>query len=505
VLLLKLGLELEEPIDDDGAVDGGWTADLWTDRKGNADDSVNNFQSCDETWLRVSSYGSAIFHQTRNMMVYRRRLWFLVTAALPWLVIPASSTAAEGNEFLPAVLEVEKALLKHPVDEDLAAWESELDASIESAQAKIRQAVAATIKDRESIALHNREVIDATIAELELTLAAVSRKRQLEKTSLDNEALLTEQVQQMERQEQDTIYHAISKTIRTVVNATDFSTPCLTASMAATAVHQGLRSYVGAPDLLQIPGTKIIQQLTAATYDPPIAERAPLFRLGDWSRYMPDDIEAILTLSQPYSGRWQNWTIPNIIPTHVWHSLGMSSGGGTSGSRSSLTSAPPQAILQPLVHPGHCWPSVKPKVVIQLAAPAVLSTITIDHVSAALVSKNERTSAPKHIQVYSYSPIATTGGSGSNTNNGLSFDRSSRKLLLEGNFDASSGVSSVQSFPVNGVEDAVNHGDGSCATVVPSCESGITVSAAIEVVVLSNWGNPDYTCIYRVRAHGNVV
>jgi hypothetical protein len=305
-----------------------------------------------------------------TMIFYRRCLWLLAVLS-PWLAIRASSSSnavADGStDILPTILEVEKALLKHPIDEDLAALERELDASIESAIAEMRQAVAATIQDRESIAMHNRQVIEGTIGELEKVMEAVGRKRQMEKTSLDNETLLKEQVVQMEREEQEIIVQTITKTIHTVVNATDFSTPCfLTASVAAAAVHQGLQSYAGGggaggqPDLLQAPGTQIIHQLTAATYDPPVAQRAPLFRLGDWTRYLPVDVEAILSSQPDWRDRWPDWTIPNLIPAHVWHTIGAGNRdivGQASGQKwSSNSPLPPSCPLLPLImYPPPPW------------------------------------------------------------------------------------------------------------------------------------------------------
>lgn len=48
----------------------------------------------------------------------------------------------------------------------------------------------------------------------------------------------------------------------------------------------------------------------------------------------------------------------------------------------------------------------------------------------------------------------------------------------------------------------IESGSGSCS-MQTSCSMPPRVGiAAIEVKVLENWGNPDFTCLYRVRVHG---
>jgi Sad1 / UNC-like C-terminal len=39
----------------------------------------------------------------------------------------------------------------------------------------------------------------------------------------------------------------------------------------------------------------------------------------------------------------------------------------------------------------------------------------------------------------------------------------------------------------------------------PPDHSITNTTAAIQLEILNNWGNPDYTCLYRIRVHGILV
>lgn len=369
-----------------------------------------------------------------------------------------------GADIKIAIEEAERALSQHDVD--LVSLEEELTSALDNAESTHQEYIQTMLKERERTALANKETINAMIHDLESILEAVSQRRTLETTLLNDEELLLEQVQQIETEHDKTAYDSILNQIYEEVNATDFSAPCLTATKAANTVHQALLEYTGKTDVLQLPGTKIIYQMTSPTYESP----SNGIRLGDYIHVIPSDWEAFVP-------GWKEWRMP--LPGYLTRS-----------------GAPPQAILQGSTQARNCWASVTPtRVVIQLAAPTIISSISIDHVSQSIV--DDRSSAPKHFKVYSYSQGDESAG--------LSFDRDSRTLILDSTYDTSNGASSVQTFAVIDVVPESHGDDASCSTVAPSCESGVTISAAIEVEVLSNWGHQDYTCLYRVRAHGAVV
>lgn len=48
-------------------------------------------------------------------------------------------------------------------------------------------------------------------------------------------------------------------------------------------------------------------------------------------------------------------------------------------------------------------------------------------------------------------------------------------------------------------------GDGNTESTPPSVESSRQTVAAVSFIIEENWGNDDYTCLYRVRVHGDAV
>lgn len=385
---------------------------------------------------------------------------------LPLPLLLLVPVLVQGLDINVAIQEAEAALSQHDID--LEALEQELQSALDLSLSQHQTSLQKVLSDRENSALTNRKKIQNMIEDLESVLEAVSQRRTLETTLLNDEELLLEKVQEMETQQDQAAYDDVLNKIYEAVNATDFSAPCLTASKAANTVHEALLAYTGEEDVLQIPGTRIIHQLTSSTYEAPSSNT---IRLGDYIHVLPTDWEAFMP-------NWRDFRVP--FPSFLLQS----------------TVAPPPAILQESTQARNCWASVTPtRVVIQLASPTILSSISIDHVSKSILE--DRSSAPKHFKVYSYSP--------GDASDGLLFDKDSRKLVLDATFDTSNGAPSVQKFSVEDVVPDVHGDDALCSTVAPSCESSVTVSAAIEVEVLSNWGHQDFTCLYRIRAHGAVV
>jgi len=120
----------------------------------------------------------------------------------------------------------------------------------------------------------------------------------------------------------------------------------------------------------------------------------------------------------------------------------------------------PNQILQPVSKPGQCWAFVgqKGSAVIQLAKKVKMASFAIEHIRPS----PDLSSAPQNVEV---------------------FDHVLGKSLLNATYSISDTSSSLQIYSMtNGV---------------------LPVVSKLRLEIHSNWGHPDYTCIYRVRIHGD--
>ncbi|XP_072506754.1 SUN domain-containing protein 2-like [Notamacropus eugenii] len=126
----------------------------------------------------------------------------------------------------------------------------------------------------------------------------------------------------------------------------------------------------------------------------------------------------------------------------------------------------PRAILQPDVYPGNCWAFRCPQgfAVVRLSARIHLSAVTLEHVPKALSPISNIPSAPKDFVIL-----------------GLNEDSQSEGVAL-GHFTYDNAGESIQTFHFQGNDTAPYQ--------------------VVELRILSNWGHPEYTCIYRFRVHG---
>ncbi|KAM6247166.1 sperm-associated antigen 4 protein-like [Porphyrio hochstetteri] len=132
-------------------------------------------------------------------------------------------------------------------------------------------------------------------------------------------------------------------------------------------------------------------------------------------------------------------------------------------------SKPPDTILQPDVSPGNCWPfqGHQGQVVIRLPARVHLTGITMQHIYEDVSPSGTVISAPRDIAVF-----------------GVDADGEEETLL--GMFTYNVEKEAIQTFLL---KDAP----------FPRAFS------YIKLLVKSNWGNPAYTCIYRVQVHGKMA
>ncbi|XP_048869193.1 SUN domain-containing protein 1 isoform X2 [Brienomyrus brachyistius] len=126
----------------------------------------------------------------------------------------------------------------------------------------------------------------------------------------------------------------------------------------------------------------------------------------------------------------------------------------------------PRVVIQPDVHPGNCWPFKGSKgfLLIRLSRKIIPTAVSLEHLAKALSPIGNISSAPRHFEVY-----------------GLENELQDEGILL-GKFTYEEDGESLQTFPTS-----------------EQIEQAFQI---IELQVLSNWGHPDYTCLYRFRVHG---
>uniref|UniRef100_A0A4W2CVV2 Sperm associated antigen 4 n=1 Tax=Bos indicus x Bos taurus TaxID=30522 RepID=A0A4W2CVV2_BOBOX len=126
---------------------------------------------------------------------------------------------------------------------------------------------------------------------------------------------------------------------------------------------------------------------------------------------------------------------------------------------------PPTVILEPDVFPGNCWAfeGDQGQVVIRLPGRVQLSDITLQHPPPTVAHTRGANSAPRDFAVY-----------------GLQVDGETEVFLGKFTFDVEK--SEIQTF----------HLQNDPPAAFPK----------VKIQILSNWGHPRFTCLYRVRAHG---
>ncbi|XP_058262003.1 SUN domain-containing protein 1 isoform X6 [Hemibagrus wyckioides] len=129
----------------------------------------------------------------------------------------------------------------------------------------------------------------------------------------------------------------------------------------------------------------------------------------------------------------------------------------------------PRAVIQPDVHPGNCWAfkGSTGYLVIRLCVKIVPTAFSLEHIPKALSPTGNISSAPRNFTVY-----------------GLEDEQQEEGQLLG---------------------EYVYQEDGEALQTYPVTETNTEAFQIIELRVLSNWGHPEYTCLYRFRVHGEPV
>lgn len=153
---------------------------------------------------------------------------------------------------------------------------------------------------------------------------------------------------------------------------------------------------------------------------------------------------------------------------------------------------PPSAALKRDIQPGSCWPMSGPAgyIGIRLSDPVYITNVTVDHMSSALA--REVRSAPRSIRVWglvetSVIPASIleaheTGGDNPLPSSVYSYVPAGFTLIPLGQFRYDVRLPQhIQTFPVN--------------KPTPKTDQVI-------FQVLDNWGSTEFTCLYRLRVHG---
>jgi len=124
----------------------------------------------------------------------------------------------------------------------------------------------------------------------------------------------------------------------------------------------------------------------------------------------------------------------------------------------------PRLAIQPNVHPGNCFAFVGKtgQLALRLARPIHVQNLTVEHIPKAIAFGDNLDSAPREMVVEGMADDGTFHTLGS-----IEYDVDWRP---------------VQTFRLSA--------------------SSRQLFKSVRLRVLSNWGNPNYTCIYRIRVHG---
>ncbi|XP_028331258.1 SUN domain-containing protein 1-like isoform X2 [Gouania willdenowi] len=126
----------------------------------------------------------------------------------------------------------------------------------------------------------------------------------------------------------------------------------------------------------------------------------------------------------------------------------------------------PRVVIQPNIHLGNCWPfrGSSGFLVIRLSMEILPLSFSLEHIPKALTADGKLLSAPRDFEVYGLHGEAEEDGT------------------LLGTFTYEQDGDALQTFSVMEENHQTFH--------------------IIELKVLSNWGHPVYTCLYRFRVHG---
>ncbi|GLV36636.1 klaroid [Carabus blaptoides fortunei] len=128
----------------------------------------------------------------------------------------------------------------------------------------------------------------------------------------------------------------------------------------------------------------------------------------------------------------------------------------------------PNALIQPGVMPGECWAfkGQAGTAVIRLITKIHVTGVSVEHISRSISPNGETNTAPKDFSIWGLQSADDTEG------------------FFFGQYTYDMKGTAVQHFPV--------------------LHKSLRMFDIIEFKVHSNHGHPEYTCIYRLRVHGDL-
>ncbi|XP_039216449.1 SUN domain-containing protein 1 isoform X6 [Crotalus tigris] len=129
----------------------------------------------------------------------------------------------------------------------------------------------------------------------------------------------------------------------------------------------------------------------------------------------------------------------------------------------------PRVVIQPDMYPGNCWAfkGSQGYLVIRLSMMIYPTSFCLEHIPKSLSPTGNITSAPKDFLVY-----------------GLENEYQEEGILL-GQYTYDQDGEPLQMFPVTKISEKAFQ--------------------IVELRIFSNWGNAEYTCLYRFRVHGQTA
>ncbi|KAG0339887.1 hypothetical protein BG000_001161 [Podila horticola] len=194
---------------------------------------------------------------------------------------------------------------------------------------------------------------------------------------------------------------------------------------------------------------------------------------------------------------------------------------------------PAEKAIEPNVHAGECWAmnGQEGQLAIRLARKIVVTEVTIEHADASVVL--DMGSAPKEIEIWSLkgsedaAPVSTSpatseaiteGGAGEEkepaTLEAGAAETSEDKNKTVGNWWSSGipwpGATLLDTIDFDANTSAAGGDDDTEVRRKPKSRQTFAIplskqtspSVGVVLRIKSNWGHPQFTCVYRVRVHG---
>ncbi|RPD52617.1 hypothetical protein L227DRAFT_514558, partial [Lentinus tigrinus ALCF2SS1-6] len=177
----------------------------------------------------------------------------------------------------------------------------------------------------------------------------------------------------------------------------------------------------------------------------------------------------------------------------------------SSSTRPALQWRPPELALSPEVHLGYCWAMLGSRgtLGVTLARTVIPRAVTIDHVAKPLLLQVE--SAPRDVEVWVVPDLKSGDGAQSRIG-GAMFTASGADLLDHNGLFQPYGFRTTTFVRLVNLTYDIHSSHPTQTFPVPGEVNQLNLKTdTVLFRFLTNWGNEDYTCVYRIRVHGDLV